>query len=95
MFLVLDLFHIVLLINCFGKDYIVWDKFVEIYFKKLGKKWMCVEVCYEDEELNRICEIIVCDGCYEFVKFVDWIDSDGQIVLIFNKIVYVVMKEYF
>lgn len=95
MFSALDPFHIVLLINCLGKDYIVWDKSAEIQFKKPGKKRMRAEVRYEDEELQKIREITAREGRYEFVKSVDWIDSDGQVISTLNKTVYVATKEHF
>jgi len=95
MFAAVDPFHIVLLINCLGKEYIVWDKSAEIQFKKPGKRPMTADILYENNELKEIREITDREGRYEFVKPVDWIDDQGNVIATVRKTVYVATKEYF
>jgi hypothetical protein len=94
-FAALDPFHTVLLINCLGKEYIVWDKAGSIKFKKPGKGKLKAEIIYTDEELADIRKQTRDHGKYEFVKNADWIDAQGDVVSTLDKTVYVATKEYF
>lgn len=93
-FAALDPFHIVLLINCLGKDYVVWDKSATIHFKLPGRSLLKAEIRYEDDELEKIRTEAKKNGRYEFVKSVDWVDAEGQIISTLQKTVYVATKEY-
>ena len=90
-----DPFHMVLLINCIGKDFIVWDKAGKIEFKRPSKDIIKAEFIYTPEELNEIKEKTIANGSYEFTKSVSWTDSQGKIVSNVEKTVYVATKEHF
>ncbi|WP_158320344.1 DUF4442 domain-containing protein [Pseudobdellovibrio exovorus] len=94
-FSAVDPFHIVLLINIFKKKYVVWDKAAEIKFKKPGRGKLRTEVRYEDEEIKYIQQQAEEHGRYEFVKTVEWIDEEGDVVSTVSKTIYVATKEYF
>lgn len=90
-----DPFHMVLLINCIGKNFIVWDKAATIVFKKPGKGVIKAEFIYTPEELKAIKQNTLQDGSYEFKKLISWIDQQGDVVSTFEKTVYVATKEHF
>lgn len=90
-----DPFHKVLLINCIGKEFIVWDKAATIIFKKPGKGVITADFIYTPEELESIKQHTLQNGSYEFKKTVSWIDQHGDTVSTFEKTVYVATKEHF
>ena len=94
-FAALDPFHMVLLINCLGKDYVILDKAGSIKFKKPGKGTIQAEIIYTDEELQSIREETNKTGRYEFTKSVDWKNQEGEVISTLEKTVYVATKEYF
>ncbi|CAN5670456.1 DUF4442 domain-containing protein [soil metagenome] len=95
MFAAADPFHMVLLINILGPQFIVWDKAGRIDFKKPGRGRIEAKFVYTTEEVTTIREATLKDGSYEFKKSVPWIDEQGDIVSIFEKTVYVATKEFF
>jgi hypothetical protein len=95
MFSAADPFHMVLLINCIGKNYIVWDKSAKIDFKKPGKGTLKAEFIYTPEELKNITDTADKNGNYEFKKAVSWIDQKGEVVSTYEKVIYVATKEHF
>lgn len=90
-----DPFHMVLLINCIGKDFVVWDKSGKVEFKRPSKDTIKADFIYTPEELKNIVDTTRAQGSYEFTKSVSWIDSQGKVVSIVEKTVYVATKEYF
>lgn len=95
MFAAVDPFHIVLLINIMGKNYVIWDKAATIRFKKPGKGLIKADISYTDEEIKNIERITQENGHYEFTKPVSWIDEKGDVVSTVDKTVYVATKEYY
>lgn len=94
-FSAVDPFHIVLLINILKKKYVVWDKAAEIKFKKPGRGRLTTEVRYADDELEHIIRQAEQHGRYEFVKTVEWIDQEGDVVSTVSKTIYVATKDHF
>lgn len=90
-----DPFHMVLLINCIGKDFIVWDKAGSIEFKRPGTGVIKAEFIYTPEELKTIKETTLEKGSYEFKKSVTWINAANETVSIVEKTIYVATKEHF
>lgn len=95
MFSALDPFHMVLLLKCLGKDYIVWDKAANIQFKRPGRGILTAEILYEDQELSSIRQELIKNGRHEFVKSTDWVDQQGQVIATLQKTIYVATKEHF
>jgi hypothetical protein len=89
-----DPFFMVLLINCLKGEYIVWDKAGKIDFKKPGRGKIRAEFIYTPEEIENIKQITNRDGRYEFPKTIQWIDEEGDVVSVVEKLIYVSTKEY-
>lgn len=94
-FSALDPFHVVLLINRLGKDFIVWDKSASIVFKKPAKGRLKAEIEFSNDEVDEILKQVKLKGKYEFEKTVPWIDQNGDTVSILQKTLYVATKEYY
>lgn len=95
MFAAADPFHMVLLMNILGPQFIVWDKAGRIDFKKPGRGPIEAKFVYTPEEITNIRAATVENGSFEFKKSVPWIDEQGETVSIFEKTVYVATKEFF
>lgn len=94
MFAAADPFHMVLLINIIGKNYVVWDKAGKIDFKRPSKKEIRADFIYTPEEIEHIKAEVAAHGKYEFKKSVEWRDKDQNVVSIVEKTVYVATKEF-
>jgi acyl-coenzyme A thioesterase PaaI-like protein len=90
-----DPFFMLMLFNLLGKDYIVWDKSASIDFKKPGKKLCKADFIFTDAELDEIKQQATANGKYEFKKYVEWIDADGQVISKIERTLYVATKIYF
>lgn len=96
MFAAVDPFHMVLLLNILGQDhFVVWDKAGSIQFKKPGRGRIVCDVVYASEEIDAIRAATLANGKHEFVKDVEWIDEQGDVVAIVQKTVYVATREYY
>jgi acyl-coenzyme A thioesterase PaaI-like protein len=95
MFAAADPFHMVLLINILGPDFVVWDKAGRIDFKKPGRGRIEANFIYTPDEIARIRETTLKDGSYEFKKSLPWVDQQGDTVSVFEKTIYVATKEFF
>ena len=71
------------------------DKSAKIIFKKPGKGILKAEFIYTPEELQNITQTADKNGSYEFVKSISWIDQKGDVVSIYEKVLYVATKEHF
>lgn len=89
-----DPFYMLMLYHIMGKNFVVWDKAGSIEFKKPGKKKCIAEFEFTDAEVTEIKQQTLLNGKYEFKKYVEWIDIDGQVISRIEKVLYVATKEY-
>ena len=90
-----DPFFMVLLINCIGKEFVVWDKAGAIQFKRPSKDVIKADFVYTPEELKTIRETTIKNGSYEFTKTISWINPEGKVVSVVDKTIYVATKEFY
>lgn len=90
-----DPFYMLMLFHILGKDYIIWDKSGTINYKKPGKKVCTANFIFTDAELEEIKQQAISNGKYEFKKYVEWIDSDNQVISKIERTLYVATKQYF
>ncbi|RZA34248.1 MAG: DUF4442 domain-containing protein [Lysobacteraceae bacterium] len=92
LFAMTDPFWMILVKECLGNDYIVWDKAAEIEFVKPGKGTVHAAFKVEDSVLEEI-RVATADG----EKYLRWfpvevIDAQGDVVAHVRKQIYVRLK---
>ena len=92
LFAMTDPFWMILVKECLGNDYIVWDKAAEIEFVKPGKGPVHAEFNVEDSALDEI-RAATADGEKDLRWFpVDVVDAQGDVVARVRKQIYVRLK---
>jgi acyl-coenzyme A thioesterase PaaI-like protein len=89
LFAMSDPFYMLMVLKNLGKDYIVWDKRSEIEYVSPGKTTVFAEFHLEEEDLEEIKVEVAKSG-----KYLKWFDveiktSDGTIVAIVKKQIYI------
>lgn len=92
LFAMTDPFWMILVKECLGNDYLVWDKAAEIEFVKPGKGTVHAEFNVEDSALDEIRAATA--GGEKFLKWfpVDVTDAEGEVVARVRKQIYVRLK---
>lgn len=91
----LDPIYMVQLINLLGKDYIVWDKSAEIYFKSPIKKTVFARFLITDELFEEIKEQIKKSNKYIINLEAYFEDEKGEIYAKTSKEIFIAKKDYF
>lgn len=89
-----DPFYMMILINNLGKEYIVWDKAACIEFKKPGKGTVKVRFALSGEEIQAIKAKADEFGKFEFDKYVEILDMQGEVVASVSKTLYVRRRHF-
>ena len=92
LFAMTDPFYMVMIMKNLGKDYIVWDKRSEIEYVSPGKSTVYAEFHLSDEELDDIKDEVASSGKYLKWFEVDIKTTDGTIVAIVKKQIYIRKK---
>ena len=92
LFAMTDPFWMILVKECLGKDYIVWDKAAEIEFVKPGKGTVHAEFRVTDELLDEIRAATKSGEKYLHWCPADVIDAQGDVVARIRKQIYVRRK---
>ena len=92
LFAMTDPFYMVMILNNLGKGYIVWDKRSEIEYVSPGMKTVFAEFHIWDEDLDEIKREVDSAG-----KYLKWFEveiksSDGTVVAIVKKQIYIRKK---
>ncbi len=90
-----DPFFMLMLFKNLSKDHVVWDKSATISFINPGRKVCTANFSFSDAEIAEIKQQTSLNGKYEFVKTVEWIDSDGLVISKIERTLYVATKTYF
>ncbi|QEE16986.1 DUF4442 domain-containing protein [Promethearchaeum syntrophicum] len=89
----IDPFYMLMLLNNFGEDYIVWDKSAEIDFIAPGKGTVKARFILTDEKIEKIkSETVKCDK-YIAELPININDKNGEIVAKAKKFVYIRLKK--
>jgi acyl-coenzyme A thioesterase PaaI-like protein len=92
LFAMTDPFWMILLKECLGNDYIVWDKAAEIEFVKPGKGTVHAEFQVTEELLDEIRAATQAGEKYLHWCPADVIDVQGDVVARIRKQIYVRLK---
>ena len=92
LFAMTDPFWMILVKECLGNDYIVWDKAAEIEFVKPGKGTVHAEFRVTDELLDEIRAATKSGEKYLHWCPADVIDAQGDVVARIRKQIYVRRK---
>lgn len=91
-FAMTDAFYMVMLMKNLGPTYIVWDKAAEIRYVKPGKTDVLAEFLITDEEIANIKELLKDSDKMDWIKPVQVIDKEGQLIADVKRIIYIKKK---
>jgi acyl-coenzyme A thioesterase PaaI-like protein len=92
LFAMTDPFFMVMIMKNLGKGYIVWDKRSEIEYVSPGKSTVYAEFFLSDQELDEIKGEVAASGKYLKWFEVDIKSTDGTVVAIVKKQIYIRKK---
>ena len=92
LFAMTDPFYMVMIMKNLGKEYIVWDKRSEIEYVSPGKSSVYAEFFLSDQELDEIKREVAKSGKYLKWFEVDIKSTDGTVVAIVKKQIYIRQK---
>lgn len=96
MFSAVDPIPMVQLMNLLGKDFVVWDKSAEIFFKRPAKEHLYANFTYTLEELDEIKNNIAQKNEMEIVKTTSLTNKNETIVYCqVKKTIYIADKTYY
>ncbi|MEP5914794.1 MAG: DUF4442 domain-containing protein [Flavobacteriaceae bacterium] len=96
MFSAVDPIPMVQLMHLLGKDFVVWDKSAEIFFKRPAKEHLYANFTYSQEELDKIKNGIAEHNEMEVVKTTVLTDKDENITYCeVKKTIYIADKAYY
>lgn len=95
MFAAADPFYMIMLHNCLGPTYVVWDKSANIRFRKPGKQKLYCKFEITDQLLTDIKETILEKQSTEIVLPLQWLDKDGAVYAEMERTIYIADKKYY
>ncbi len=93
LFLMIDSFYMVMLINLLGPGYLVWDKAATIRFLAPGRGTVYAKFRISEAMLADIAERTAGGDKYEPVYSVDIVDGAGQLIASVDKTLYIRRKK--
>lgn len=88
-----DPFYMLMVIEILGPDYIVWDKFATIRFRKPGRGIAKASFSLTDEKINEIKSQTSSGSKAEPEFLIQVLDSGGEVVCEVTKTLYVKLKD--
>lgn len=96
MFSAVDPFPMVQLMQLIGKDYVVWDKSAEIFFKRPARETLYADFVYTPEELEMIRARVAAENEFDYVKVTPLSDESGEkIYCEVRKTLYIASKSHY
>ena len=96
LFSAVDPIPMVQLLNIIGEDYVVWDKYAEISFRRPAKETVYGEFTYTEKELQEIKDRVAKENEIEIVKTTVLTNEDRSTVFCeVKKTVYIADKEFY
>lgn len=96
MFSAVDPIPMIQLMNLIGKNYVVWDKSAEIFFKKPAKEDLYADFNYSEKELAEIKENITKNNEIEITKNTQLTNKDKtQVYCEVKKTIYIADKGFY
>lgn len=90
-----DPIYMIQLLQILGNDYVVWDKAVEARYKRPARSTIYGEFVFTEEEIQGIKETVSEQHEMDFVKTMDLVDENDQVVATFNKTLYIADKRFY
>lgn len=87
-----DPFYMLMVMRNLGSDYIVWDKFGTIDYRKPGRGRVRAEFRIDDKLLEEIRQATADGGKYEPTLAVDIVDETGDVVAHVTRTLYIRRK---
>jgi len=87
-----DPFYMLMLIECLGKDYIVWDKAATIRFRRPGKGTVTAEFRLSNQQIEEIKQALTSQDKIEPAFVVQVKDESGLVVAEVEKLLHVRRK---
>ena len=82
------------LINILGDAYVVWDKSVEMRFRRPGRSTLSCVFEYTQDELQRIRDSVAESGEIDWVKEIRVVDRNGEVIASGSKTLYIADKQF-
>ncbi|GHC51316.1 DUF4442 domain-containing protein [Ulvibacter litoralis] len=96
LFSAVDPIPMVQLMDLLGKEYVVWDKSAEIYFKRPAKENLYATFTYTLDELAQIKKQVIEDKEIEIIKNTQLTDkSESTVFCEVQKTIYVADKQFY
>lgn len=89
-----DPIYMVQLINILGDAYVVWDKSVNVRFRRPGRSKLSGRFEYTADELDEIRREVSEHGELDWVKTFSLVDESGEVVVTGEKTLYVADKAF-
>ena len=90
-----DPIYMIQLLQILGNDYVVWDKAVEARYKRPARSTIYGEFVFTEKEIQGIKETVSEQHEMDFVKTMDLVDENDQVVATFNKTLYIADKRFY
>lgn len=90
-----DPVYMIQLMYILGEDYVVWDKSVELRFRRPAKSTVSVRFEFTHDEVERIRLAAHQQGEIDWEKPLELRDADGAIVATGTKTLYIATKEHY
>lgn len=87
-----DPFYMLMLLKNLGRDYIVWDKMTTVDFKKPGRSDLKAIFELKQDEIDEIKKQANENGKYLVERVINVLNTDGEIVAVVTKTLYVRRK---
>lgn len=95
MFAAADPFYMLMLLQIFGKQYVVWDKAGSIRFRKPGRTTLYMRYELTDDVLDGIRQDVATHGQTERTFTLQWVDAEGTVHAEIERLCYVADKQFY
>ncbi len=89
MYASVDPIYMIMLMKCLGREYVVWDKFASIRFRKPGRTTLFATFRLDDAELDAIRSATATGLSVDRTYNVDLVDAEGVVHASVEKVIYV------
>ncbi len=95
MFAASDPFYMLMLLQIFGSQYVVWDKSASIRFRKPGRTTLYMRYELTDDQIDDIRRDVTANGQTERTFSLQWVDKDGAVHAEIERLCYIADKEFY
>lgn len=89
MYAAVDPMYMIMLMQCLGRDFLVWDKTAAIRFRKPGRSTLYATFRLDEAELDAIRTATADGASVDRTYNVDLLDADGVVHASVEKVIYV------